>query len=252
MITPNDNHSDASCAATGLLLVLGIFVVVISCLFRSLSLHLLVCWGQNLGRKFMYASMACIIVGSFILSMLVLYVPGVSYQLGLVCYINPYKSWGVFWGPLVGVTALTFLFQLLTMAYCVYVVLRPIWHDRTIFFPRGQPRTSIEYRGRLEARQASIQTRKILRMQWRPAIIVFMVVFNVALVSTVFIQADEMYTFPTSRFFPWVGCLVIMGGDKDKCASYTSGLGPTENIIVAAFSLLAVSRTTFPTKSTPG
>lgn len=200
----------------------------------------MVVWERNLGRKYMFASLACIILGSIVLLVLDLEITGLSYQLGRVCYINPYKGWGTFWIPLLVIAGLTFVFQFLTMAYCVFIVVRPIWHERTIFFPRRRPRTSVEYRQGAEARQASVQTRKILRMQWRPVLIVFMVVLNVVLLSTVFLEAEGMYTYPTERFIPWVGCLISLGG-KEECMTEASKLGPNENLIVAILILLAVS-----------
>jgi hypothetical protein len=209
-------------------------------LFRALSLHLMVVWERNLGNKYMYASLACIILGSVLLLVLDLKVTGTSYQLGRVCYINPYKGWGTFWIPLLVIAGLTLLFQVLTMAYCVFIVLRPIWHERTIFFPRRTPRTSVEYRQGAEARQASVQTRKILRMQWRPVLIVTMIVLNVVFISTVFLEAEGMYTYPTERFVPWIACLGFLGG-KEKCMNEAKKLGPSENLIVAIIILLAVS-----------
>lgn len=199
----------------------------------------MVVWERTLGNKYMYASLACIILGSVLLLVLDLEVTGVSYQLGRVCYINPYNGWGTFWIPLLVISGLTFLFQLLTMAYCVFIVVRPIWHERKVFFPRRQPRTSVEYRRGAEARQASVQTRKVLRMQWRPVFIVFMIVLNVVLLSTVFLEAEGMYTYPTERFLPWIACLIENG--KEKCMLEADKLGPSENLIVAIIILLAVS-----------
>lgn len=188
----------------------------------------------------MYASLACIIGGTGMLLVLDLQITGVSYQLGRVCYINPYKGWGTFWIPLLVLTGLTFLFQLVTMIYCVFIVLRPMWHERTVFFPRRKPRTSAEYRLGAEARQASVQTRKILRMQWRPVLIVFMIVLNVVFLSTVFLEAEQMYTFPAERFIPWIACLSFSGGKKN-CMAQAEKLGPPENLIVTVLFLLAVS-----------
>jgi hypothetical protein len=207
--------------------------------FRSLSLHLMVVWERTLGNKYMYASLTCITLGTVLLLVLDLEVTGVSYQLGSVCYINPFDGWGTFWIPLLVVAALTLLFQLLTMAYCVFIVLRPIWNERTIFFARRQPRSSVEYRLGAEARQASVQTRRVLRMQWRPVLIVFMIVSNVVFISTVFIEVQGIYTYPTDRFIPWVGCLAFLGG-KEKCMAEADTLGPPENLIVAVLILLAV------------
>ena len=56
----------------------------------------------------MYASLACIILGSVLLLVLDLKVTGTSYQLGRVCYINPYKGWGTFWIPLLVIAGLDF------------------------------------------------------------------------------------------------------------------------------------------------
>ena len=187
----------------------------------------------------MFASLTCIVGGAVLLLVLDLEVTGVSYQLGRVCYINPYKGWGTFWIPLLVITALTLLFQALTMAYCVFIVLRPIYHERTILLRRRQPRTSVEYRLGAKARQASNQTQKILRMQWRPVLIVFMVIFNVVFLSTIFLEAESMYTYPTERFVPWIACLAVSG--KEKCMSLADGLGPNENLILAVLVLLAVS-----------
>ncbi|KIM93696.1 hypothetical protein OIDMADRAFT_184664 [Oidiodendron maius Zn] len=238
-ITPNDHRSDRMCAATASLLMGGIWVVVIGCLFRSLSLHLMVMWDRTLGKKYMYASLSCIILGTLVLLILDFEVTGVSYQLGRVCYINPFEGWGTFWIPLIVITALTFLLQALTMGYCVFTVLRPILQKSIEFSPRHLPQESVEYRQDSEARQTSIQTRKILRMQWRPIIIVFMIVLNVTFISTVFIEVQGIYTYPTERFVPWAACLVLMGG-KDNCMSQADKLGPPENLIVAALILLAI------------
>lgn len=214
-------------------------------LFRSLSLHLMVVWDRTLGKKYMYASLSCIILGTLVLLILDFEVTGVSYQLGRVCYINPFDGWGTFWIPLIVITALTFLLQVLTMGYCVFTVLRPILHKSIKSSLRHLPQESVEYRQDSEARQTSIQTRKVLRMQWRPIIIVFMIVVNVTFISTVFIEVQGIYTYPTERFVPWAGCLVLMGG-KDNCMSKADKLGPPENVIVAALILLAVSWSIFP------
>jgi hypothetical protein len=204
----------------------------------------MVVWEKNLGNKYMYFSLACIVLGSVLLPVLDIEITGVSYQLGRVCYINPYKGWGTFWIPLLVITGLTFLFQVLTMAYCLFIVLRPIWHERTIFFPCRKSRTTVGYRQGAEARQTSVQTRKILRMQWRPVLIVFIIVFNVVFLSTVFLEAEGMYTYPTERFIPWLACLAYLGG-KERCMNEASGLGPSENLIVAILILMAVSYPAF-------
>jgi hypothetical protein len=188
----------------------------------------------------MYGALSCITLGTLVLLILNFEVTGVSYQLGRVCYINPFDGWGTFWIPLIVITALTFLLQVLTMGYCISIVLRPTLHEWLVAISRRQPRMSVQYRQGAEARQASIQTRKVLRMQWRPVLVVFMVVLNVSFISTVLIEVQGLYTYPTERFIPWMACLVLMGG-KDKCTSEADKLGPPENLIVAAIILLAVS-----------
>ena len=70
---------------------------------------------------------------------------------------------------------------------------------------------------------------KILRMQWRPVLIVTMIVLNVVFISTVFLEAEGMYTYPTERFVPWIACLGFLGG-KEKCMNEAKKLGPSENL----------------------
>ncbi|KIM98315.1 hypothetical protein OIDMADRAFT_69599, partial [Oidiodendron maius Zn] len=125
-ITPNDNHSDSMCAATGILVISGSWVVMLSCFFRSFSLYLVVFWERNLGKKYMYTSLFCIAVGSTTFLLLAFYLSGCSYQLGKVCYIKPNRSLATFWAPLLIVAFLTFIFQTWTVVYCIYIVLRQI------------------------------------------------------------------------------------------------------------------------------
>ena len=209
-------------------------------MFRSFSLYLVVFWERNLGKKYMYTSLFCIAVGSTTFLLLAFYLSGCSYQLGKVCYIKPNRSLATFWAPLLIVAFLAFIFQTWTVVYCVYIVLRQIWRDSSVFYHSEQPRSSFEYRHRVMARRASLRVRDILRMQWRPIIIVFIILFHVSFLAFVFLQMDRIYDYSSERLLSWLTCLISLGV-KDRCLTFASGLGPDENAVVAAIFLLAVS-----------
>ncbi|KAH8699280.1 hypothetical protein BGW36DRAFT_426949 [Talaromyces proteolyticus] len=236
-ITPNDNYSDTMCATTGILLILGIWIVAFTCFFRALSFHLHVVWERGIGRKFMFVSLASISLFSTVFIVLDIAVTGVSYQLGNVCYVNPSKSLGTFWVPLLTLAGLIIILQSWTLIYCVRVVIHQIYKDRAKIFP-GAPNSSPRQDGHHELHDAFLRIKNILGMQWRSIAIVLIALLHVALFSGVFLSVNKIYTSPTDKIIPWINCLSKFGDEK-ICSMYIAGLSPSEHLVVSVFFLFA-------------
>ncbi|CRG83017.1 hypothetical protein PISL3812_00365 [Talaromyces islandicus] len=270
-ITPNDNFSDSTCTATSTVLFIGVWLVVISCFFRTMSLHLFVVWEQKLGRKFKYISLASIFFGTILLVVLQQRVTGTSYQLGKVCYLKPIRGWFTFWTPLLGMAVVSFILQVWTLGYCLLNVFRGIWEDRAIAAyneennngdgsiihhtvnyecnggtaNESQPSSVRSWRAQEQyhggSRRNSLATQKLLTsMQWRPMFAAFGVLIYVALITAIFMMLRVEDTDPSEKFDDWVSCITI-SGDKNHCMPYLSNVGPDENLTVATFFLLAIS-----------
>ncbi|QKX64083.1 uncharacterized protein TRUGW13939_11256 [Talaromyces rugulosus] len=275
-ITPNDNSSDSMCTATSTVLFIGVWLVVISCFFRSVSLHLIVVWERKLGRKFKYMSLTCIFLLTILLVALQQRVTGTSYQLGKVCYLNPINGWVTFWMPLLGMGVVSFILQVWTLGYCLLNVFRGMWEDRVIAAyneennnedggggssnsnsnnENGECHDDNTNESHLSSvrswrgeeghggpRRNSLATQKLLTsMQWRPMFAAFGVLIYVALITVIFMMLRVEDRDPAEKFDNWVSCLIVSSGDKNRCMSYLSDLGPDENLVVVTFFLLALA-----------
>ncbi|KAI9933746.1 hypothetical protein ASPWEDRAFT_105538 [Aspergillus wentii DTO 134E9] len=237
-ITPNDWRSDTRCAFTGILLMLGVWIVVISCFFRSVSLYLHLCWEVDLGQIFMYTSLTTTIVGSIALVILLVGVSGISYQVGKTCYISIPHSKATFWGPMMAVAALSIILQTMIIAFCVYTVVRPVY-DSWIASRYSSDEESIISYTAFSARQASRRVLRILRMQWRAIAIVVLVLIHVVFMAIAFqtLHLPEHYSLAEVR--PWFQCLINSNGDKNECLSYAKHLGPSRVMCIVALSIVS-------------
>ncbi|KAL3462499.1 hypothetical protein BJX64DRAFT_299560 [Aspergillus heterothallicus] len=245
-ITPNDWSSENYCALSGSLLTYGVWVVVLSCFFRSLFLYLHLCWEIELGPKFRYMSLLTTFVGSGGLLTLALLVSGISYHVGKLCYINYYRSERTFWGPLLSVTSLSLVLQLLIMAHCIWHVIQPphsslcFWRRNSSSEPRSQqlphgfPQTPTKH-------QALRRIGRILQMQWRAALIAGLIVFHAAFMAQALLSAGDSTSYLLDEVMPWIICLLDAEGDKDQCLHIASRFGPSEEVTMVAWTFLALS-----------
>ncbi|KAL2829380.1 hypothetical protein BJY01DRAFT_255023 [Aspergillus pseudoustus] len=249
-ITPNDWLSENYCALSGSLLIYGVWVVVISCFFRSLFLYIHLCWEIELGPKFRYACLSITFLGAAALLVLVLLLSGLSYHVGKLCQINFHRSKESLWGPLLAVTSLSLVLQLLIMAHCIFHVVQQqpprsavrswIWrgHRQSAesggLPPPGFSRT-------LTKAQALRRIVRILQMQWRAVVIAALIVFHAALMAHALLSAGDATTYSLDEVMPWVVCLLDAEGDKDQCLHIASRFGPGKELTMAAWTLLSLS-----------
>lgn len=181
--------------------------------------------------------------GSAGLLALVLSVTGVSYQFGKTCFINPYKSKPSFWCPLLGFAGATLVIELVTVGYCVFIILKPYYQDRKRAKDldsshSGSP--SLQFGRRITARAASARVRSVLQLQWRAVAVVCLVLFHVALLCGAFLQVADLYDTPIEDLLSWISCLSAKES-QGKCAHFASGHGPDQSFLVGALILLQVS-----------
>ncbi|KAL1955897.1 hypothetical protein VTO42DRAFT_7970 [Malbranchea cinnamomea] len=240
-ITAHDLRSDLRCAFSGASILFGVWIVILSCFCGALFLHLTVCWEKSLGRKFMIFSLIGIFGGSTGFLALVLAVTGVSYQFSKTCIINWHKSKPTFWGPLLGFSAATFVIELVTVVYCIYMITKPLLQDRKRarkgdFSISG---SSFEFGRRLTARAASRRVRRVLELQWRVIAVVVLVLFHVSLLCAVFIQVANLYEAPIGELVEWLSCLALKKSQKE-CVHLADGHGPHQNFLIGAILLLVI------------
>ncbi|PTU24608.1 hypothetical protein P175DRAFT_0426348 [Aspergillus ochraceoroseus IBT 24754] len=246
-ITPNDWRTDNRCAVSGALLLYGVWVVVLSCFFRSLSLYAHLCWEIELGTKFMYIALVCIFVGAGGLFLTEFLVSGVSYQVGKICSINIDKSTESLWAPLLAVASASLILQLLIMAHCIHRVLDPFGNMFKFLFTcrRARVRASVELPPELaeqpSARQVCSRIRRILQLQWRAIAIVCLIIFHVAFLAGALLRVGTPADYSLEQVTPWLVCLMTSHGESEPCLSEASGLGPSQGTALAAWILLSLS-----------
>ncbi|KAH8691976.1 hypothetical protein BGW36DRAFT_410508 [Talaromyces proteolyticus] len=257
-ITPHDWKSDVSCAFTSTFLLFGVWVLVISCFFRALSLYLHLRWEKELGKMFMVFSLVVIFVGAAGLLVLAMTLTGASYQIGSICVIDIQRGKGTFWGPLLAIGATTILLQVLLMFYCFRVVLKPLDILSMLpFLSARNKRASVvsqetvmtytthitnytnQTSNSATARQASARVWRILQLQWRAVLSVLLILIHVALLTQMFFQIHLSAYYSLDKSMPWIQCLISAGAaNRTKCSSYSSEFGPSETNVVASMCLL--------------
>ncbi|PYH62605.1 protein gprM [Aspergillus niger CBS 101883] len=240
-ITPNDMHTDLSCAWTGALLLFGGWVCVTFSFIRTLAFHLQVCWEIMLGPKFMWTAL---ILGWGIpavglTEMLIL--TGVSYRFGTVCHINVHDSNKDYWAPVVAFGGASLFLQFATLVYCIYVYVKSLYDEETSTTSSGLPSYSASVRT-VTARQAYRRIRRVLQLQWRGVALVLVILTNVIFFAVVFIKMDNHLTSTVANMklaTPWLTCLVETQGNIQKCASEAEAIVPNKATLLAVLILLA-------------
>jgi hypothetical protein len=94
------------------------------------------------------------------------------------------------------------------------------------------------------ARQAYRRVRKVLSLQWRGIFVVILIIADVVFFSIVFVSMDndnQNAKKDPSVAKPWLVCLVINSGDKNKCLDLAKDLVMSEATIMAVLVLLSLN-----------
>ncbi|KAL4803226.1 hypothetical protein BDV18DRAFT_145400 [Aspergillus unguis] len=241
-ITPNDMHSNLSCAFTGAMLLFGGWVVVVFSFIRTIAFHLQVCWEVILGPRFMWGALICGLGVPVIGTSIMLVLTGVSFRFGDVCHINIEKSLQDYWIPIIAFSGAALIMQFTTMGYCVYVYIKSLF-DTTSTNHSSQLRSFTASQTTFTARQAYRRIRKILKLQWRSNSLVLVILANVLIFAVIFIKTNKMMEMTPENIekaTPWALCLTLNRGDKTKCFDEAREIGPDRATLLALLILLTL------------
>lgn len=245
-ITPHGMETNTVCAASATALLFGGFAGVMWVFLRSVSLHLQICWQQNVGRTFMFFSHAAGWLVPFLVVTLALVFSGVSFRFGATCHINHKNSLADFWIPILLFAGLTVLLQFATLGYCIKVYLASLADSSSTTGGSGVPEYTNSIRT-LTPRAAYKRVRRVIALQWRGIAIVLIIIADVIFFSVVFVFLDN--TVEDVKNNPelstdWVLCLareVAAGRGKEACLEEARELVVGEGTVIAVLFLLAVS-----------
>ncbi|KAJ5105069.1 hypothetical protein NUU61_002416 [Penicillium alfredii] len=243
-ITPNDMHSDLSCAFSGSFLLFGGWMVVMWSFIRTIAFHLQVCWEVVLGKKFMWGAFVCGFGIPALGLTVMLLLTGVSFRFGEICHINVAHGLQDYWIPIMAFATAALILQLTTMAYCIHIYIRSLFDKTTTATNNssGLPSYAASVRT-MTARQAYRRVRRVLQLQWRGVTLVLIIIANVIFFAVAFIDLDravEPNAANTQHAKPWLTCLVLSGGDKAQCRNSASAIGPNEATLLAVVILLSL------------
>ena len=130
-------------------------------------------------------------------------------------------------------------------AYCIKVYLQSLMEGNSSGTNQSSGLPS--YNGSIRtasARQAYRRVRRVVELQWRGILIVVVILADVVFFSVVFVYLDNT-TQESQRNIvkaePWLLCLILHDGDKNKCLDLAAQLAVTEATVMAVLILLAVS-----------
>ncbi|KAL4910565.1 hypothetical protein BDW74DRAFT_184444 [Aspergillus multicolor] len=238
VITPNDWLSETTCAFTGSLILYGVWVLIIGCLFRSLSLYLQLIWDVEPGKWFRFVSLFFIFGISLGLLGVALGVSGVSYQVGNMCYTSFPDSIGSFWGPLIGVAFVSWLIQMFIMIYCIRGVITRGGTARFSIFKKRAEESDPTSRA-AQARNIRRNIWQILELQWRAIAISCLILIYVVYVAQAVLRWGDPQQYSDEELQPWIDCLIQAKGDKTACRDEADTIGPNQKEAVSALALLA-------------
>lgn len=211
---------------------------------RSLALHLQICWEVVPGNKFFYASLAFGWLIPVVGLALTLSLTGVSFRFGNVCHINHKDALADFWGPLLAFAALAMVLQFITIGYCIHVYVKSLLDDKPTTNNSSQAPTYSGSVRTLTARQTYRRVKRMIELQWRGASIVLVIIAEVVFFSVVFVSMDnttQINQQNLEKASPWLTCLALSGGDKNKCLPDVRDLVKPEGVVLAVLIILGVS-----------
>lgn len=210
---------------------------------RALSLHLQICWQVVVGKTFMWFAQAAGWGIPLLGIILALTMSGVSFRFGQTCHINHQNSLAVLWIPLLIFSGFTIIIQLGTFVYCIKVYLASLNDNSASTEGSNLPPSNRSIRT-MTPRQAYRRVRRVIQLQWRGITIVLLILADVIFFSIVFVFQDntlERIKTEEGLATPWVTCLALAGGDKNKCLDKASELVINQATVGAVLILLAVS-----------
>ncbi|KAI9679888.1 MAG: hypothetical protein M1817_004903 [Caeruleum heppii] len=243
-ITPNDLHSDATCAVTGAFLLAGGWWSVMWVCLRALTLHLQICWQVITGKKFFYFAQAAGWGLPAVLVAVALAITGVSYRFGDTCHINYANALEIFWGPMLASAGAAIIVQFATFVYCVKVYLQSLMENSptsegasALPSLNGSTRT-------VSARQTYRRVRRVIELQWRGIAVVLIILADVTFLSVLFVYLDnttQLTEENLKKAQPWLKCLVLNGGKKDQCLHLTKQMVVGEPTVMTLLILLSTN-----------
>ncbi|KAF3906384.1 hypothetical protein ABW20_dc0104629 [Dactylellina cionopaga] len=167
-------------------------------------------------------------------------VTGVSQRFGNTCHINTKNGLATFWGPLLGIAAAAIVIQFVTFGYCINVYLRSLFEDA----PSTEGGSITYTNSRISATytQALRRVKRVISMQWRGILVVIVVIVDVIIFATVFLQFEgttEKTPANIERAGKWLECLILGGGDKNKCLTEAEAMVVPEATAAAVLFLLS-------------
>ncbi|KAK5133434.1 hypothetical protein LTR08_007773 [Meristemomyces frigidus] len=250
-VTPNDMHSDASCAWSGVLLEAGAMAGTVWILLRSLWIHLRVCYDVRHTPAFVWISHAIGWSISALFLAISLPITGVSYRLGSTCLPNQQNAFATWFGWLIAFGCLAALFQAGTTGYCIWLYARHFWQSersggsvdmtKAGLSGEGQRRPSV----RLGKGMAWRRVKKVMMLQWRSILLSILVIVETVYFGEVYVAASaaveaDKQSRKSVQVSEWSTCLVLSGGKKDACLKYAKMLGLGEEFVVASLFMSAL------------
>ena len=210
---------------------------------RTVAFHLQVCWELVLGPKFMWLAFLTGFGIPAVGLTVMLILTGVSFRFGRMCHINTEHGSQDYWYPLIAFTAAALVLQFFTMLYCIHVYVRSLFDksSSTTDTSTGLPSYTSSVRT-ATARQAYRRVQRVVRLQWRGAALVLIILANVIFFAVVFIKMDETTsTTPANmeKATNWIVCLAL-GGSREQCQQLATGFGPDEGTLLAVVYLLSL------------
>ncbi|KAK6358545.1 hypothetical protein TWF730_007874 [Orbilia blumenaviensis] len=239
-ITPYDMASSVPCALSGTFVLLGGWCVVMWVFLRALSLHLQICWQVTPGKPYFIISQIVGWAFPAAMTAIALAVTGVSQRFGNTCHINTKNGLATFWGPLLAVAAAAIVIQFVTFGYCINVYLRSLFEDA----PSTEGGSVAYTNSRISATytQALRRVKRVIAMQWRGILVVIVVIVDVIVFATVFLQFEgttEKTPANIARAGKWLECLILNEGDKNKCLDEAEAMVVPEATAAAVLFLLS-------------
>lgn len=130
--------------------------------------------------------------------------------------------------------------------YCGKVYLREVFHDdRTDSgISTGMPAYQSSSIRTRSARVVYQRVKKVLWLQWRSIMIVVFLLVDIIFLAIVWVQLDNAILAAKQgrleHFLPFLTCLAINGGTKDKCFHFGQDALVNEGTAIASLMLLSV------------
>ncbi|EME41866.1 hypothetical protein DOTSEDRAFT_177259 [Dothistroma septosporum NZE10] len=249
-ITPDDMHSSMSCAWSGALVIAGAMGAAVWVMLRSIFTHLRVCWDFKNLELFKWLALVLGIGLPGLFLALELAVTGVSYRIAGTCFPNEDHAYETWFGWLIAFAGIAAILQVTTTLFCLWVYLRDL---RKGSANRSSGRNSSarhsgvssETGGSVTATAVSEERRvawkrvkRVLRLQWRSVVLSCLVCIQTIYFGIVFvlqqISVGGLSAGQQQKVTTWAVCLVLNGGNKNKCPLVTKELGLNEDVIIAA------------------